>query len=170
MHMPKILSHNSNNSRHLKNRNTTFTAYQSPTTLGRFIVKANGAGFFFTRRAESVFGTENNREVAKDDVDDLDDANLVSLIKSVVVPRQLDVCLLLSIGPDQGVDLGNVDLVQLLDGRLDVVLVGLSVYQEDQSVAVLNLLHRCFSGQRILNYIESVHPANKIDFAISVCI
>jgi hypothetical protein len=167
MHMPRILSHNSNNSRYLKNKNTTFTAYLSPTTLGRFIVKANGAGFF-TRRAESVFGTENNREVAKDDVDDLDDADLVSLIKSVVVPRQLDVCLLLSIGPDQGVDLGNVDLVQLLDGRLDVVLVGLSVYQEDQSVAVLNLLHRCFSGQRILNYIESVHPANNLNLSIII--
>jgi hypothetical protein len=64
----------------------------------------------------SVFGTENNREVAKYDLEDAD----------------------------------------------------LSVCQEDESVAVLNLLHRCFSGQRILNYIESVHPANKLNFAISV--
>lgn len=44
--------------------------------------------------------------------------------------------------PYQRVDLGHIDIVQLLDGLFDLVLVGLDVHDEHQSVVILNLLHR----------------------------
>ena len=55
----------------------------------------------------------------------LDDSDLVGNIQSVVVGGQTHVGLLLPVGTDQGVDLGHVDVVQLLDCSLNLVLVGL---------------------------------------------
>lgn len=43
--------------------------------------------------------------------------------------------------PDERVDFGHIDVVQFLDGVLDLVLVGFDVNNEDQSVVVLDLLH-----------------------------
>ena len=43
--------------------------------------------------------------------------------------------------PDQCVDLADLDVIQLLDSRLDLVFVGFQVSDKDQSVVVLNLLH-----------------------------
>ena len=43
--------------------------------------------------------------------------------------------------PDECVDFGDIDVVQLLDGVLDLVLVGLDVNDEHQCVVVLDLLH-----------------------------
>lgn len=43
--------------------------------------------------------------------------------------------------PDQGVDLDGVDVVELLQGLLDLGLVGLDVDDEDEGVVLLNLLH-----------------------------
>ena len=59
--------------------------------------------------------------------------------------------------PDESVDPGHVDVVQLLDGRLDLVLVRLEVDQEDQGVVVFDLLHRRLSGQGMLDDVVSVH-------------
>ena len=53
--------------------------------------------------------------------------------------------------------LGDVDVVQLLDSRLDLVLVGLDVADEDQGVVVLDLLHGRLSGQRVLDDGVSIH-------------
>ena len=53
--------------------------------------------------------------------------------------------------------LGDVDVIQLLDSRLDLVLVGLDVADEDQGVVVLDLLHGRLSGQGVLDDVVSIH-------------
>ena len=68
--------------------------------------------------------------------------------------------------PDEGVDLGDVDIVQLLDGSLDLVLVGLDVADEDEGVVVLDLLHRRLGRQGVLDDVVRVHPAKIIEFSI----
>ena len=59
--------------------------------------------------------------------------------------------------PDQGVDLGGLDVVELLHGILDVPLVGPDVDDEDQSVVVLDLLHGGLGVERVLDRSELVH-------------
>jgi len=87
----------------------------------------------------------------------LDDSDLVSDVQSIVVRSQAHVCLLVSGGTHQGVNLGDVDVVQLLDSALDLMLVGLDVTDEDQGVVILNLLHSWLSGKGVLNDVVSVH-------------
>ena len=58
--------------------------------------------------------------------------------------------------PDQGVDLGGLDVVELLDGVLDVPLVGLQVDDENKGVVVLNLLHGTLSVERVVDGSELV--------------
>ena len=43
--------------------------------------------------------------------------------------------------PDKGVDLESSDVVHLLQGILDLALVGLDVDKEDKGVVLLNLFH-----------------------------
>jgi hypothetical protein len=43
--------------------------------------------------------------------------------------------------PDQGVDLDGVNVVELLEGELNLSLVGLDVDDEDEGVVLLHLLH-----------------------------
>lgn len=43
--------------------------------------------------------------------------------------------------PDEGVDLECGNIVHLLQGILDLALVGLDINEEDQGVVLLNLLH-----------------------------
>ena len=49
---------------------------------------------------------------------------------------------MLQCSPNEGVDLDGLDVVQLLDGILDLALVGLDVNNENKCVVVLNLFHR----------------------------
>lgn len=51
--------------------------------------------------------------------------------------------------PDECVDFGDVNVVQLLDRVFDLVLVGLDVHDEHKCVVVLNLLHGglCCQGE-----------------------
>lgn len=65
--------------------------------------------------------------------------------------------------PDQGVDLGSLDVVKLLDGILDVSLVGLYVDNEYQSVVVLNLLHGRLGVEWVLDSSELVHSGEMRD-------
>lgn len=65
-----------------------------------------------------------------------------------MVRGEADVGLLLAVGPDEGVDLDGVDLVDLLDGVLDLPLVGLDVNDEDEGVVLLNLLNSGAKPQR----------------------
>lgn len=71
----------------------------------------------------------------------LDVTDLVGNVKGIVVGGESDESLLLTVGSDEGVDRGNLDLVELLDGISDLVLVGLLVDNEDEGVGVLDLLH-----------------------------
>ena len=50
--------------------------------------------------------------------------------------------------PDERVDLGGLHVPQLLDGVLDLTLVRTNVDDEDESVVLLNLLHRALRVQR----------------------
>lgn len=51
--------------------------------------------------------------------------------------------------PDQGVDLEGVNVVQLLQGSLDLGLVGLDIDDEDEGVVLLNLLHGRLGVERV---------------------
>lgn len=51
--------------------------------------------------------------------------------------------------PDEGVDLDGVDIVELLEGKLDLSLVGLDVDDEDEGVVLLHLLHGALSVERV---------------------
>lgn len=51
--------------------------------------------------------------------------------------------------PDQGVDLDGVNVIELLQGLLDLGLVGLDVDDEDESVLLLNLLQSTLSVERV---------------------
>ncbi|CAN7981733.1 unnamed protein product [Ixodes pacificus] len=83
--------------------------------------------------------------------DALYDADLVGHVERVVVGSQPHVGLLLSIGPDERVDFGHIDVIQLLHSRLDLVLVGPQVDDEHQRVVILDLLHRRLRCQRVLD-------------------
>ena len=50
--------------------------------------------------------------------------------------------------PDEGVDLGSLNIVQLLNSLLDLTLVRLDVDNEDKGVVLLNLLHGRLRVQR----------------------
>lgn len=51
--------------------------------------------------------------------------------------------------PDQGVDLEGVNVVELLEGALDLGLVGLDIDDEDKGVVLLDLLHGALSVERM---------------------
>lgn len=57
-----------------------------------------------------------------------------------MVSSQSDVSLLGTVWSHQSVDLLHIDIVQLLDSRLDLMLVGLDGNLENQGVTVLDLL------------------------------
>jgi hypothetical protein len=65
--------------------------------------------------------------------------------------------------PDQSPDLEGLDVVQLLDGLLDLPLVALQVDDEHQRVVLLNLLHGGLSVQGVLDGPELVHPGQVVD-------
>lgn len=53
--------------------------------------------------------------------------------------------------PDEGVDLDGVDVIKLLEGELDLGLVGLDIDDEDEGVVLLNLLHGRLGVERVDN-------------------
>lgn len=83
-------------------------------------------------------------------------ADSVGHVQSVVVSSQLDVSLLGAVGSHKSVDLLDINLVQLLDGLLDVLLVGLEGDLQHQSVTVLNLLDGGLRGNRRLDHLVSI--------------
>lgn len=60
----------------------------------------------------------------------MDDATVVSNIRSLLGERQWNVCLLLPIRPHPGVDLGHVKVRELLHSSFGLVLVGLDLPRE----------------------------------------
>lgn len=67
-----------------------------------------------------------------------------------MVLGELDVGLFLSIRSDKSVDLGGVDVVQSLNSLLDLVLVGAKIYDKNECVVVLDVLHGALSGKGVL--------------------
>lgn len=64
--------------------------------------------------------------------------------------------------PDQGVDLGNLDLVQRPNGLLDLGLVGALVHDKDKRIVILDFLHGRFCCQRVLDDLVLVQAAAKV--------
>mmetsp|Transcript_37074 Transcript_37074/g.93028 ORF Transcript_37074/g.93028 Transcript_37074/m.93028 type:complete len:229 (-) Transcript_37074:49-735(-) len=87
------------------------------------------------------------------------DADLVGHVKSVIVVGESHVCLLDGVRPDEGVDARGGDVVHLLDGVLDLALVGSRVDEEHQGVVLLNLLHGALGRQGGLDDLGVVHFA-----------
>lgn len=58
--------------------------------------------------------------------------------------------------PNQRINLDGVHIVQLLQRRLDLPLVGLDVNDEDERVVLLNLLHRALRVERVQDHLVSV--------------
>jgi len=62
--------------------------------------------------------------------------------------------------PNEGVDLGSLNIIETLDGILDLVLVGLDVNEEGQGVVFLNLLHSGLSVERLTNDTVLIHTGS----------
>jgi hypothetical protein len=70
-------------------------------------------------------------------------------IESIDIRSKASVGLLAAVRSDQGVDLEAVDVVKLLEGKLDLSLVGLDINDEDEGVVLLHLLHGALSVERV---------------------
>ena len=53
--------------------------------------------------------------------------------------------------PDKSVDLDGINVIELLQCRLDLSLVGLDIDDENESVVLLNLLHGALGVERVDN-------------------
>ena len=80
-----------------------------------------------------------------------------------MVAGEGNVCLLLTSGSVEGVDLLDLDFVKLLTGLLDHLLVGFLVNDEDKSVAVLDGLDSRLRAQWVLDDRKFVEGVNLID-------
>lgn len=63
-------------------------------------------------------------------------SNFVGNIQSIVVRSQSNIRLLPSVRPDQSVDLGRINVIELLYSLFDPVLVGLGIHHEHKCVIV----------------------------------
>ena len=98
----------------------------------------------------------------------LDDTNLVGNLDGLVIGGETDESLLLSVGTDEGVNLDGLDVVHLLNGILDLVLVGVDVDDEDEGVVGLNLGHGSLSGQGVVEDGELVQTSLRGDRSAGV--
>jgi hypothetical protein len=64
-----------------------------------------------------------------------------SNVEGIDIGCEAGVGLLGAVRADEGVDLDGVNVVELLEGALDLGLVGLDVDDEDEGVVLLHLLH-----------------------------
>ena len=93
----------------------------------------------------------------------LDDTNSVSNIKGIKVLCEANISLLLTIRSDEGVHGLNLDVVQGLNGILDLLLGSKNIADEGEGVDVLNLLHSCFSCKWRNNNAIIVHLVEMSD-------
>jgi hypothetical protein len=66
----------------------------------------------------------------------------------------------LTIGSDQGVDLGSLNVVKLLNSILDLSLVSLDINEEDESVIIFELLHCGLGVERLTNDAVLIHAGS----------
>mmetsp|Transcript_22217 Transcript_22217/g.44962 ORF Transcript_22217/g.44962 Transcript_22217/m.44962 type:complete len:203 (-) Transcript_22217:58-666(-) len=81
----------------------------------------------------------------------LDHTDPVGNIKGIKVLAQSHVALLEPPGCNKSVDLVALNVVQVLNGRLDLALVGLDVHNEDEGVGVFDELHGGLGGEGVLD-------------------
>lgn len=62
--------------------------------------------------------------------------------------------------PDESVNLGGLNVIELLDGILDLSLVGLDINEEDKGVIILELLHGSLSVKRLADDAVLVHAGS----------
>merc|ERR1740130_1879204 len=79
-----------------------------------------------------------------------DDANAVRNVERVEVWSQVHVRLLLAIRPDKRINLLALDIVDLLDGLLDLLFRSTNVDDEHESVDLFDLLHGRLGGEGVL--------------------
>ncbi len=87
----------------------------------------------------------------------LDKANLVGNIHSLNIAGQTNIRLLGTIRADQGVYAGSINIIQSLNGILDVLLVGTDINNKHQRVVLFDFTHGAFSGQWEFDDAEFVH-------------
>jgi len=87
----------------------------------------------------------------------LDDANLVCNIKSIVVPSQANIGFLLSVRSYQQINFCYFDIIKFTDSSSHMVFVCTQMCQEHQGVVVFDFLHGGFSSQWIFDDVEWVH-------------
>ena len=58
--------------------------------------------------------------------------------------------------PDQSINFADFDVVQFLDSRFNLVLVGLQVADKNQSIVIFNLFHGRLCCQWMLDDIVSI--------------
>lgn len=80
---------------------------------------------------------------------DLNKANAVGHIKSVLVRSEADEGLLLTVRADERVHASSLDIVRLFEGSLNLTLVRVTVNNENKRVHILDLLHGALRGQRV---------------------
>ena len=59
----------------------------------------------------------------------------------IILGRQVNICLLLSIRPEQAVGLGHVSVVELPHSLLSLLLVGLDTHNGHKCAVVFRVLH-----------------------------
>lgn len=74
-----------------------------------------------------------------------------SNLEGLLVRSEGHICLLLSVGANEGVDSGDLDFVEVLASTLDHGLLGAAVADEHESVVLLNGLDGGFTAQRVLD-------------------
>ena len=66
----------------------------------------------------------------------------------ITLGRQVNICLLLSIRPEQAVGLGHVSVVELPHSLLSLLLVGLDTHNGHTCAVLLRLLHGSLMDRR----------------------
>ena len=103
---------------------------------------------------QSISARLDNSELGGSDIESIDvscktSKGLLGSIRSrYIISSSLGVGEYFDV-PDKGVDLDGVDIVELLQRLLDLSLVCLDVYDEDQRVVLLNLLHGALGVERV---------------------
>lgn len=84
-------------------------------------------------------------------------------VEGIDIGGQAGVGLLGAVRADQGVDLDGVNVVELLEGQLDLGLVGLDIDDEDQGVVLLHLLHGALSVERVDDDLVLIKTGDVVD-------
>mmetsp|Transcript_5774 Transcript_5774/g.10230 ORF Transcript_5774/g.10230 Transcript_5774/m.10230 type:complete len:134 (+) Transcript_5774:283-684(+) len=81
----------------------------------------------------------------------LDHTDLVCNIKRIEILAQPNIALLQSTWGDESIDLLTLNVIEFLNRSLDLTFVCLDIDNENKGVAILNQLHRRFSGQGVFD-------------------